>query len=116
MISIALVGPMGLAGIYIGTIISGLIANVTKPFIIYRVCFGKGAGEYFWDTAKKLMVLAVTLTIVLFVSKFLLQEISIISFVLTGMMIILVYNLLFLVCFGRGSELEYFVKMVRKRG
>ena len=38
VISIILVQSMGLAGVYIGTIVSGLIANITKPFIIYKVC------------------------------------------------------------------------------
>ncbi len=116
VISIVLVQFMGLAGIYVGTIVSGLIANVTKPFIIYRVCFKKGAGEYFWDTAKKLSVLAVTLAIVLFASKFLLQQITMLSFALTGVMIILVYNVLFLLCFGRTKELRYLLDLVKKRG
>ena len=115
VISIGLVQTMGLSGIYIGTIISGLIANVTKPFIIYRVCFGRGAGEYFLDTAKKLSVLAVTLAIVLFASKFLLQQITMISFVLTGVMIVLVYNVLFLICFGRTKEFGYLVGLVKRR-
>ncbi|MDY5700584.1 MAG: polysaccharide biosynthesis protein, partial [Lachnospiraceae bacterium] len=114
VISIALVQTLGLAGIYIGTIISGLIANVTKPFIIYRVCFGKGAGEYFLDTAKKLLVLAVTLAIVVFLSRFLLQQITILSFLLTGIMIVLVYNLLFLLCFGRTKELGYLMGLLRR--
>lgn len=116
VISIVLVQFMGLAGIYVGTIVSGLIANVTKPFIIYRVCFKKGAGEYFLDTARKLLVLAVTLAIVLFVSKFLLQQITMLSFALTGVMIILVYNVLFLLCFGRTKELRYLLDLVKKRG
>ena len=115
VISIGLVQAIGLSGIYIGTIISGLIANVTKPFIIYRVCFGRGAGEYFWDTAKKLSVLAVTLAIVLFASKFLLQQITMISFVLTGVMIVLVYNVLFLICFGRTKEFGYLVGLLKRR-
>lgn len=115
VISIALVQTLGLAGIYIGTIISGLIANVTKPFIIYRVCFGKGAGEYFLDTAKKLLVLAVTLAIVVFLSRFLLQQITILSFLLTGIMIVLVYNLLFLLCFGRTKELGYLMGLLRRK-
>ncbi len=116
VISIILVQSMGLMGVYIGTIVSGLIANITKPFIIYRVCFGKGAGEYFMDTAKKLAVLVVTLIITLFLSRFILQQITIVSFLVTSVLIVLVYNLLFLVCFGRTKEVEYLVKLVRRKG
>ena len=41
VLSIALVFKIGLAGVFIGTVVSGLIANITKPIIIYRVCFEK---------------------------------------------------------------------------
>lgn len=116
VISIVLVQSMGLAGIYVGTIVSGLIANVTKPFIIYRVCFNKGAGEYFGDTAKKLLVLFMTLGIILFAGKFLLQQITLLSFGFTAAVIVLIYNSLFLLCFGRTKEFKYLVRLVKKRG
>lgn len=116
VISIVLVQSMGLAGIYVGTIVSGLIANVTKPFIIYRVCFNKGAGEYFGDTAKKLLVLFMTLGIILFAGKFLLQQITLLSFGFTAVVIVLIYNSLFLLCFGRTKEFKYLVRLVKKRG
>lgn len=115
VISIVLVQRIGLAGVYIGTIISGLIANVTKPFIIYRVCFGKKAGEYFWDTAKSLLVPIGTLVIVLWLEKYLLAEVTILSFLLTGAVIVAVYHLLFLVLFGRTREVEYLIGLVRGR-
>lgn len=41
VLSIALVFKIGLEGVFIGTVVSGLIANITKPIIIYRVCFEK---------------------------------------------------------------------------
>ncbi|MGN0308916.1 MAG: polysaccharide biosynthesis protein, partial [Lachnospiraceae bacterium] len=115
VISIILVQSIGLAGVYIGTIISGLIANVTKPFIIYRVCFEKGAGEYFVDTAKKLAVIGITLVIVLFVSSYLLKQINLWSFLVTGAAIVVIYNLLFLVFFGKTREFGYLAGLVKKR-
>ena len=115
VISIVLVQRIGLAGVYIGTIISGLIANVTKPFIIYRVCFGKKAGEYFRDTVKSLLVPIGTLVIVLWLEKYLLAEVTILSFLLTGAVIVAVYHLLFLLLFGRTREVEYLIGLVRGR-
>jgi len=107
VISIILVQNIGLAGIYIGTIISGLIANLTKPFIIYRVCFGKNPGEYFKDTIKQLFLLAVILLLVLPVSHWLLKEINIFSFGLVGIYIVVIYNLLFALSFRKTDQFQY---------
>ena len=115
VISIILVQSIGLAGVYIGTIISGLIANVTKPFIIYRVCFEKGAGEYFVDTAKKLLVIGITLVIVLFISSYLLKQINLWSFLIIGVAIVIIYNLLFLIFFRKTREFGYLAGLVKKR-
>lgn len=115
VISIALVQKMGLAGVYIGTIISGLIANVTKPFIIYKVCFDMKVTEYFIDTAKHLVVMALILGIVLPVSGYLLENVTILSFVMVGILIVLVYNIILILFFGRTEEFKYLLKIVRKK-
>ncbi|MBQ9991364.1 MAG: polysaccharide biosynthesis protein [Lachnospiraceae bacterium] len=115
VISIVLVQIIGLSGVYIGTIISGLIANVTKPFIIYRVCFGKKAGEYFRETGKNLLVPIGTLVIMTVLKKYSLAEVNILSFFLTGILVVVIYNLLFLLLFGRTKEVVYLIGLVKKR-
>ena len=115
VISIVLVQKMGLAGIYIGTIVSGLIANVTKPFIIYGVCFGKKAGEYFIDTAKNLLVMGIVLAMILPLGNMMLKEITLLSFVLVGIIIVVVYNVVFLLAFGRTREMRYLLEIVKRR-
>ena len=115
VISIALVQSMGLAGVYIGTIVSGLIANVTKPFIIYKVCFHRGVKGYFIDTLKNLGVLAVVLLIVLPISNMLLGDITILSFIGVAALIMVTYNLLFLVLYHKTKEMEYLLGVVKQK-
>lgn len=112
VISIVLVQSVGLAGVYVGTIVSGLIANVTKPFIIYRVCFDKNVGEYFKDTAKQLVLIAIILVIILPISSMILTDITIIRFVLVGVIIVVVYNVLFMLAFRKTKEFGYLWRMV----
>lgn len=115
VISIVLVQYIGLAGIYIGTIVSGLIANITKPFIIYRVCFDKNPGEYFKDTGKQLLVMAVILCIVLPLSRRILVNTNILTFVLVGVLIVVVYNVIFAVVFRRTTEFRYLWGIVGRK-
>ena len=115
VISIVLVQKMGLIGVYIGTIVSGLIANVSRPPIVYRVCFERKSKEYFIDTAKYLLVMAVILVIVLPLSNLMLSEVTIFSFILTGVMIVVVYNVIFILAFCKTEEFKYMYDIVMRR-
>lgn len=115
VISIVLVQRIGLIGVYVGTVVSGLIANISRPPIVYRVCFERKSKEYFIDTVKYLLVMAVILGIVLPLSNILLHEVTLVSFVLTGVMIVVVYNVIFLLAFCKTGEFKYMYDMVMRR-
>ena len=106
---------IGLAGIYVGTVVSGLIANVTKPIIIYRVCFDRKADGYFTDTAKYTAATAAVIAALYGISRPLLSHLSIATFVLTGAVITVVFNGVFFALFGRSSECRYLVDLIRNR-
>lgn len=115
IISIVLVQKIGLVGIYIGTIVSGLIANITKPFIIYRVCFERSAKAYFVDSLKYLAVLAVILGILTALKSAVMQSITIGSFAVMFVLICVVFNGLFLLVFGRTEEFGYLWGIISKK-
>ena len=115
VISIVLVQKIGLLGIYIGTIVSGLIANFTKPFIIYKVCFDKKAGAYFMDSVKYLAVLMVILGLLTALKGIVMQTVTIGSFAVMFVTCCLVFNGLFLLCFGRTEEFGYIWEILRKK-
>lgn len=107
--------PLGITGIYIGTIVSGLIANVTKPIIIYRACFDRNAVEYFIDTAKYLASLLAVLLICHFISTKLLAELTIVSFVVMALIITIIFNGVYLALYGRTEEFRYLYGKVRDK-
>ena len=115
VISIVLVQKIGLIGVYIGTVISGLIANVSRPPIVYRVCFDRKSKEYFVDTAKYMLVMALILVIVLPLSNLILEKVTLVSFVLAGIIIVVVYNVIFLLAFCKTGEFKYMYDMVMRR-
>lgn len=113
VISIALVQKIGLTGIYIGTIISGLIANITKPFIIYKVCFHKNAAVYFWDSFKYIGVNIIALLLVIWIKRTVMTAVTIPLFGVMIILITLVFNGLFLLAFGRCEEFKYVWRLIR---
>lgn len=113
VLSILLVRKIGLAGIYIGTIVSGLMANVIRPFIIYDVCFGKKAAGYFVDSAKYVLVTLAALAVCKGLSFYLLKEITVLSFAGCAVMTGIVFNGIFLAFFGRTRECRYLFGLLK---
>lgn len=113
VISIVLVQKIGLAGVYIGTILSGLIANVTKPVIIYKVCFDRKAGDYFLDSFRFLALLGAVLAILYMIRSIVMTQITFLSFAVMFVIICVVFNGVFLLVFGRTQEFRYLWGIVR---
>lgn len=115
VISIVLVQKIGLVGIYIGTIISGLIANITKPFIIYRVCFDKTAYAYFKDSIKYVGMNAAAALLLILLKNTIRTAVSIPMFAVMAAVISVVYNGLFVLVFGRCEEFKYVWELVSRK-
>ena len=115
VISIGLVRSIGLAGVYIGTIVSGLIANITKPIIIYKVILNRPVKGYFIDFVKYAAVTAALFVLLTCIKNFVMPEITIASFAAMFFIICLVFNGIFLLLFGRTDEFGYLWNIVKRR-
>lgn len=115
VLSVILVQRIGLVGVYIGTIVSGLIANVVRPVIIYRVCFDRRANGYFYDAFRYIGVSAVALVICSLIGQTLLATVSLWRMILMAAVVTVVYNGIFLLFFGRTFEFKYLYGMVKER-
>lgn len=113
VLSIWLVQKIGLTGIYVGTVISGLIANVTKPVIIYRVCFHRRAGAYFLDTLKYVLVVAAAILCCQAIAGQVLRSLTLVSFLGMAVIITVLFNGVFLLLFGRTEECRYLLQLVK---
>lgn len=113
IISIILVQKIGLIGVYIGTIVSGLIANITKPFIIYRVILDQPVKGYFVDSFKFLSVLLVIWGILTGIKAAIMTEVTFVSFAVVFLITCVVFNGVFLLLFGRSEECKYLFGIVK---
>ncbi|RKM59789.1 polysaccharide biosynthesis protein [Butyrivibrio sp. CB08] len=116
VLSIALVQtPLGITGIYIGTIVSGLIANVTKPIIIYGTCFGKKATGYFVDTLKYLVSMVFVLLVCRYISGIVLSELNFVNFFIMVIVITVIFNGVYFILYGRSEEFKYVYARVKDK-
>lgn len=115
ILSIALVQtPLGITGIYIGTIISGIIANLVKPFIIYRVCFARNAIGFFVDSGKYLISLLAVLFACNYISGIVMAQLNIITFIEMIFIVTIIFNGVYLLLYFRTEEFRYLFGKVRK--
>ncbi|WP_026517344.1 lipopolysaccharide biosynthesis protein [Butyrivibrio sp. MC2021] len=116
VISITLVQtPLGITGVYIGTVVSGLIANITKPIIIYKACFDKSAGRYFIETLEYLCSMVVVLGICMLISEKVLATLNIGTVILMAMIITVVFNGSYFILYGRSPEFQYLWGKIKQR-
>ena len=115
IVSIVMVQKIGLLGVYIGTIVSGLMANLIRPFLIYRLCFQKPVAEYFKDIEGYWLQLGVSAAILLPAGNRILAQKSWGSLILMAVVITLVFNGLFFLCFRKREEFQYLKGIVLRR-
>lgn len=109
VISVMLVIKIGLIGVYIGTIVSGLLANIIRPVIIYRVCFERKATSYFYDTVRYAAVIILAAACCVLCSNIFMKEVTIASFAVMIVIITLVFNGIFLIFFWRNRRVQVLI-------
>lgn len=107
VISVLLVVRIGITGVYVGTLFSGVLANLIRPGIIYRVCFEKKAWDYFRDAVKYIAVILAVGFLMTPIRLAVMGETTIFTFVEMVAVITLFYNLAFLAVFHKTEEFAY---------
>lgn len=115
VLSIVGIQYIGLAGVYVGTVISGVLANVIQPIIIYRDCFSMGVWSYFRDSLKYIGTIIGVTFLMIPVKAVLMAQVSIATFILMVIVATLIYNVIFLLLFRRTQEFGYLWALISGR-
>lgn len=115
VLSIIGVKWIGLAGIYVGTVVSGIMANLIRPVIIYRNSFSKSAWAYFGDSCKYIGTILGILVVLLPIRSLVLTQINFFTFILMAVIISVLYNLVFFVIFRKTEEFAYLWGVVERK-
>lgn len=113
IVSIVLVRWIGLPGIFIGTVIQGLISNILRPAVVYRVMFNGGALGYYKDFLKYLGVTALATAVMLFISSLLLKTITVRNFIIMVILTAVLPNILFCGLFWRNKSFKIILNKIK---
>lgn len=102
--SIFLVKRIGLLGIYLGTIISGLVSLLTRPVIIYNDLFQISSKEYYWDACFFICVLSLPAIVLKTIQKYVLFEPKIVYLVLLVLLTLILVNLTIIIATRNREE------------
>lgn len=115
VVSLALVRELGLVGVYIGTVCAGLVSTFTKPFIVYKKSFEKSAKEYYIDSLKFLFIIIISAITLDVIKALVITTLSISNFIIMFILVIIVPNLMFLICFRKRIEFKYLFQTIKCR-
>lgn len=115
VISILGIKWIGLAGVYVGTVVSGVLANLIQPVILYKDCFSQDVSAYFKDAFQYIGAIACVVIVLLPVRNLVIAQMSVPAFIVMALIISIVYNAAFLCLFHRTEEFVYLWDLVRRK-
>lgn len=115
IISIIMVKKIGLAGIFVGTIISGLIPSIIRPKIIYKIIFNRSARDYYKDSIIYLLILVIPIAILELLKNIVIIRGGAFSFLILMILVAIVPNLIFVLIFKDREEFKYLLNILNKR-
>ncbi|XJV96793.1 lipopolysaccharide biosynthesis protein [Haloimpatiens lingqiaonensis] len=112
VVSIIMVKLIGLPGVYIGTIMSGILATVIKPIIVYKYAFQKDVRYYFIDGLKFASAVTFSLVICWIIKYNIIKNVTMFNFIVMMVVVTLVPNFLFLLFFRKNDEFIYIKNII----
>ena len=115
VVSLTLVKPFGLIGIYIGTVTAGLVSTLTKPFIVYKNAFGRSVKEYYLDSIKFVFLLIFSILIIEILKNSVFIITSLSNFVIMMILVTIVPNFIFWLFLKNREEFQYLFKTIKDK-
>lgn len=113
IVSIILVQICGLVGVYIGTIVSRLVYICCRPYSTYKFLFEKSSREYYLILIFYFCVTMIAGVCTYFATKTILQDLSIVRFVLATGIVAVLPNVVFILFYGKTKECKAFFNRIK---
>lgn len=113
VISLVLGWLIGLPGIYIGTVVSGLIANIIKPIIVYKHMYQMSAKRYFLKFCIYISVTMITAFLLRWILSPIVSQLTWIRFFVMAVICAVAVNCIFALVFFKSKELQGIISRLK---
>lgn len=121
VISIVLAKLVGTIGVFIGTVIAGLVPSLIRPYILFRDVLNKPVAEYYIRHFRNICLMVMVGTISFVVSKYLLFNPTILKWIGSAFILTVIINGIFILLFRKTEDYKYlkatcfrYVRLIRK--
>ncbi|MGU8814899.1 lipopolysaccharide biosynthesis protein [Clostridium perfringens] len=116
LFSILLAKYIGIAGVFIGTLISNFaVIFWTKPYVVYKYVFKVNVRKYFFMYIKYLSVAILPFILTNFFCGKIKYDYNLNSFFINCIINIIIINLLYIIIFYKKKEFRYFINLILYR-
>ena len=117
--SIVLLKFFGMAGVFMGTILSGLVLHLySYPKYVYKRLFNRSYFEYLGSFIRKFFLMIITLVITYIVSMFFVVDNNIVQVIINVLICLIVPNVIYFFVFYKNKEFkclkELFFRYIKK--
>lgn len=110
IVSIILVKKIGLPGVFIGTIVSGLVLWLySYPILVYKKIFNRNYLQYLKETIGYIIAFLTILVITNYISSKIIVDSVFITLIVRFLICLIIPNLIIFIVFGRTSNFRYFL-------
>lgn len=113
-VSIIMVKLIGLPGVFVGTVVQGLIGTILRPVIVYRSFFNKHPRYYFIDGLKYLSVVLFA-ALLCRATKLYINNATLLGFLGLLISVIIIPNSLFFIFFKINPEYKYISSLLKRK-
>ena len=113
VVSVALAFKFGIIGVYIGTIVSGVIPSLVRPWIVYKNLFDDSVFKYYKDYFLRLILTIIMCAGAYFGVNYIMQELTWGRFFISVLTVGIVPNLILFVLFFRASGFKYLLSILK---
>lgn len=114
VVSVICARIMGLAGVYVGTVVSRLVLVIFRPMLTYRFLFGRSSAEYYLRTVIYAAAVMAVGLVTWSVAQMLLTAVTLWRFAGAVAVVAVVPNVLFACLFWRSAEFKALLRRVNR--
>ena len=104
IISVILAKNIGLIGVFIGTLVSGLLPSFYRPYLVYKKVFEKRLSEYYLNYFKNILIIIIIIAIISLINITIIGLPIYIKFVLNMLLCVFVTNGILWLFYRRTDE------------